>query len=177
MDQIFLEAFEELIGIEGGYVNDPDDPGGETKYGISKRSYPHLDIARLTLEEAEAIYKKDFWDYLRLDDVYDNRVKFELFEQAVNFGQGQAAMNVQAALNLLGKTIKFDGIVGSETIKAINTTESVPLLKTLNGLQFGLYAQICRKDPSQKKFFVGWLKRVDIPRPTPLEAVFTGDVE
>ena len=52
----FIKSFEEIIGIEGGYVNDPKDKGGETKYGISKRSYPHLDIKNLTLNEAEYIY-------------------------------------------------------------------------------------------------------------------------
>lgn len=57
----FDRAFSIVIGEEGGYVNDPDDPGGETKYGISKRSYPTRDIAALTLDDAKAIYLADYW--------------------------------------------------------------------------------------------------------------------
>ena len=59
-----MEHFSEIIPIvlrhEGGYVNDPLDKGGETNYGISKRSYPHLDIHSLTLADAKTIYKRDF---------------------------------------------------------------------------------------------------------------------
>jgi lysozyme family protein len=58
----FNGAFEILIGHEGGYVDHPDDPGGETKYGISKRSYPEVNIAALTLDKAKAIYREDYWD-------------------------------------------------------------------------------------------------------------------
>lgn len=57
----FPAAFKAVVGEEGGYVNDPRDPGGETKYGISKRSYPQIDIAQLTLDQAQAIYLRDFW--------------------------------------------------------------------------------------------------------------------
>lgn len=58
----FPRAVAILIDIEGGYVNHPDDPGGETKYGISKRAYPKEDIATLTVERATAIYRRDYWD-------------------------------------------------------------------------------------------------------------------
>jgi lysozyme family protein len=57
----FDEAFDVLIGHEGGYVNHPGDPGGETKFGISKRAYPALDIKALTLGQAKAIYRRDYW--------------------------------------------------------------------------------------------------------------------
>ena len=57
MNLNFEDAFDRLISHEGGYVNDPLDPGGETKFGISKRSYPTLDIAALTREDARAIYR------------------------------------------------------------------------------------------------------------------------
>src|SRR6185312_16903801 len=58
----FLPAFKIVVGIEGGYSNDPRDPGGETKFGISKNAYPNLDIASLTLEQAQQIYLRDYWD-------------------------------------------------------------------------------------------------------------------
>jgi lysozyme family protein len=57
----FERAFSIVIGAEGGYVDDPQDPGGETKYGISKRAYPAVDIKNLTLEQARDIYLRDYW--------------------------------------------------------------------------------------------------------------------
>lgn len=81
----FDEAFEKLIGHEGGYVNNPRDPGGETKYGISKRSYPNENIANLTLERAKEIYKKDFWK----EDVPEE-MKYSFFDAAVNSGSVRA---------------------------------------------------------------------------------------
>lgn len=63
----FDSAFTFVVGEEGGYVNNPADPGGETKYGISKRAYPDEDIATLTLARARELYKRDYWDVLALD--------------------------------------------------------------------------------------------------------------
>jgi lysozyme family protein len=77
----FDEAFELLIGHEGGYVNNPNDPGGETKYGISRRQYPGEDIANMTLERAKTIAKRDFWGPAGCDVVPD-AVKFDLFDTA-----------------------------------------------------------------------------------------------
>ncbi len=59
--QKFEKAFEYVIQNEGDYVLDKNDPGGETKFGISKRSYPTLNIRDLTLEDAKEIYYRDFW--------------------------------------------------------------------------------------------------------------------
>lgn len=65
----FDRAIEFILREEGGYVNNPADPGGETKYGISKRAYPNEDIAGLTVEKAKAIYRRDYWSPLGLDSV------------------------------------------------------------------------------------------------------------
>ena len=65
----FDEAFEILIGHEGGYVNDKRDPGGETKYGIAKRSYPNVDVRNLTRAQAVDIYRRDFWQRVRGDEL------------------------------------------------------------------------------------------------------------
>jgi lysozyme family protein len=63
-DEAFDQAFTRLLGHEGGYVNNPADPGGETNWGISKRSYPQVDIKALTQQQAKWIYQRDFWDPL-----------------------------------------------------------------------------------------------------------------
>lgn len=91
----FDTAFGRLIGHEGGYVNDPQDPGGETKFGISKRSYPQVDIKNLSLQDAKNIYYRDFWQ--PLGDAHP-AVKFQVFDFAVNSGIGTAIRKLQAAV-------------------------------------------------------------------------------
>jgi len=93
----FDEAFDRLIGHEGGYSNDPRDPGGETNWGISKRSYPHLDILNLTREEAKVIYKHDFWE--PLGDA-PPAVIFQAFDFAVNSGIQTATRKLQQAIGV-----------------------------------------------------------------------------
>jgi lysozyme family protein len=93
----FDTAFNRLIGHEGGYVNDPRDPGGETKFGISKRSYPDVNIASLTVDGAKAIYMRDFWKPLA--DA-NPAVKFQVFDFAVNSGIQTAIRKLQAAIGV-----------------------------------------------------------------------------
>lgn len=107
----FDEAFDRLIGHEGGYVNHPNDPGGETNWGISKRSYPTLDIARLTREQAKTIYKRDFWDVI--GDAHP-AIKFQVFDFAVNSGIQTAIRKLQAALG-----VADDGVFGPVSKKAL----------------------------------------------------------
>ncbi len=161
----FKPAFEHTVGIEGGYVNDPVDPGGETKYGICRRSYPNIDIAALTLAAAEEIYKRDYWDQLRLDEIDDQAIAAELFDSAVNCGVRSAGLWLQQSLNLVGghngNGLMADGIIGSKSLTAVNSCRYMrALLKCLNGLQFQRYFGIVQKDISQRRFFRGWLRRV-----------------
>lgn len=67
MSPFFQPALNIVLAFEGGLVNDPADPGGITKFGISQRAYPTLDIANLTLEDASVIYQRDYWEPLGLD--------------------------------------------------------------------------------------------------------------
>ena len=93
----FDEAFNRLLSHEGGYVNDPTDPGGETNWGISKRSYPHLDIKNLTRDQAATIYYTDFW--APLADA-DPAVKFQMFDFAVNSGISTALRKLQLVVGV-----------------------------------------------------------------------------
>ena len=81
----FDSAFQIVVGLEGGYVDDPNDPGGATKYGISQRAYPDLQISTLTLDQAKAIYLRDYWTPLALDTTPWG-VSLMLFDCAVNQG-------------------------------------------------------------------------------------------
>lgn len=112
MTSNFDQAFNFTIGSEGGYVNDPNDPGGETKYGISKRSYPHEDIANLTLDRAREIYHEDFWQVIRGDDLR-LPVAMVVFDGAVNSGTFRSAIWLQDALG-----VTLDGAIGPITCRA-----------------------------------------------------------
>jgi len=93
----FDTAFDRLIAHEGGYVNNPADPGGETNWGISKRSYPDVDIKNLTRDQAKAIYRRDFWE--PLGDAHP-AIKFQVFDFAVNSGIQTAIRKLQAAIKV-----------------------------------------------------------------------------
>lgn len=95
----FDTCFDRLISHEGGYVFDPADPGGETKFGISKRSYPHLNIKELTREQAKEIYLVDFWLKIRADKL-TIALSFQVFDFAVNSGISTAIRKLQAALGV-----------------------------------------------------------------------------
>lgn len=92
-------AFDRLMGVEGGYVNDPNDPGGETNWGISKRSYPHVDIKNLTRDGAKAIYKTEFWDVIEADGLPGD-LAFQVFDFSVNSGISTAIRYLQRALGV-----------------------------------------------------------------------------
>lgn len=93
----FQTAIERVLGHEGGYVNDPKDPGGETQWGISKRSYPHLDIKVLTRDDAKLLYERDFWRPC-VSTVTDGALQFQLMDAAVNHGMGNAVRFLQRAV-------------------------------------------------------------------------------
>lgn len=169
---IFEQAFKVILGYEGEYSDDEGDRGGKTKYGITETvarlSGYHGDMKELPLETARNIYKIGYWDSIDLDLVTDQKIAEELFDVAVNMGPGTAVFLVQEALNLLNRNgqswpdIKQDGIMGPETIKVLNqviTTDRDALVKVINGLQFMTYVYITRKNPTQEKFFRGWIKR------------------
>ena len=160
-----IEAIRKTIRFEGGYVNDPVDPGGETKYGISKRAFPDVSIPDLNLDSAFAIYRGSYWVPLRLDDCKSQVIANELFDTAVNMGIHKAATMLQEALNVCsGSELVIDGLIGPQTLEKLNRylggwyNESI-LLKTLDGLQFMHYWNITEKDPRMRRFFKGWVNQ------------------
>lgn len=146
----FDAAFHRLIGHEGGYVNDPRDPGGETKYGISKRSYPGEDIAGMTLERAKAIYARDYWRPAGCDSV-PGAVKFDLFDLAVNSGVRVAIKTLQRAV---GET--DDGILGPRTLQAVQSMPEGRILARFNGHRLEMMAGL----PTWPSFGRGWARRI-----------------
>lgn len=128
----FNRAFAFVVGEEGGYVNNPSDPGLETKYGISKRAYPDLDIANLTLEAAKAIYLKDYWSALALD-MRPYGAALCLFDCAVNQG-------VNRSLELLNRV----------------STSSQPFIVAFQTERALRYAEL----DTWKQFGRGWMRRL-----------------
>lgn len=110
---IFKTALDLVLKHEGGYVNHPEDPGGETKYGISKRAYPDVNIKELTKEDAGEIYYKDYWCKMGCDYL-PKPVALMVFDAAVNMGVRRAAKQLQQTA---GATP--DGVVGRMTVKAV----------------------------------------------------------
>lgn len=146
----FDEAFERLIGHEGGYVNDPTDPGGETKYGVSRSSYPGEDIPNMTLDRAKAIYRRDYWGPAGCESVPD-AVKFDLFDMAVNSGVKTAVKTLQTAV-----FADPDGVIGPRTLMGISTMSKDCLIRRFNGLRLQLMTRL-KNWPDHGR---GWANRI-----------------
>lgn len=146
----FDEAFERLIAHEGGYVNDPRDPGGETNWGISKRSYPNLDIKALTREQAKSIYKRDYWDRAGANQ-YDPELGFAVFDAAVNSGIGNAVRFLQRAVG-----VADDGNIGPITVAAVKSRSTAKVLLGFYGERLEFMTKLSVWD----RFGKGWARRI-----------------
>lgn len=149
------QAIEVILKHEGGYSNNPNDPGGETKYGISKRSYPELNIRKLTRDHAKKIYKQDFWQPLKLYMIDNANVCLEIFDFAVNAG---VSGSVKMAQKLAGT--KEDGILGGITARAINEFEG-DFVKTFKHARIIYYEALTKNNSKFKVFLKGWINRVN----------------
>jgi lysozyme family protein len=156
----YQKAFDNVIKEEGGYVNDPQDPGGETKYGISKRSYPDVDIAGLTLKAAAVIYKRDFYAAIRGDDLPSDMVAQEVMEQAVNMGVKTAVSFLQIVARSMGSNIDVDGKMGNKTLEVIKFIPEDVLLVAIKSLAIAHYLELAHERPPMRKYLNGWIKRV-----------------
>ena len=155
----FEKAFKYTITNEGVYANDHDDIGGETKYGISKRSYPNLDIKNLTLEEAKKIYFCDYWLKGKFEQIADENIATQLFDLSTNLGIKAETIVLQRALRSVGINVQEDGLLGSVTLSATNNADPNALLAAIKSEAAGYYRLIAAKNPQQQKFLSGWLSR------------------
>ncbi len=153
----FNIAVEKTLLREGGakITEDPKDKGGLTKFGISQRSYPKVDIRALTKGQAKAIYKADYWDKIRGDDIKSQMIAENIFDTAVNMGSKTAARLVQESLQIA----KPDGIIGPKSLEAINGQSEREFLSAFTLGKIGRYVEICVKDKTQERFLLGWIRR------------------
>lgn len=142
---------------EGGYVDDPVDKGGETKFGISKRAWPNVDVANLTIWGAFRIYKDWYARPLRVHEMDNIRIAWKIFDVGVNAGLVRAAKLTQESLGMAPGDI--DGIIGPRTLRAVNSTDEATFFMHFIPLLERFYEGIVERDPSQRKFLNGWLAR------------------
>jgi lysozyme family protein len=174
---ILEQALKFTFGNEGGYSNDPADHGGATNFGIIQRTLDHwngihpelnfpADVKNLTMEQAEVIYRADYW---RWDGIIDGRIQIKLFDIAVNAGIQRAVKILQQAVNHIKQTkwLAEDGMLGSKTEGEANAISPVILLNGICEQQKAFYYAIVARDDSQRKFLKGWLKRADMKPEVP----------
>ena len=178
----FEYALKEVLGIEGGFVNDKDDSGGKTNYGITEslaKQYGY-DIETLTKQEAISIYYNEFWEKYKLDLIQNKDISKEVFEFGINAGMKIAIKTLQRAFNTLSQDILVeDGSLGPKTATKINSYHyPQSILKIQNILQGYYYILLAEdnytelvdfknhketKGGKNKKFVRGWIeKRVKV---------------
>lgn len=158
----FDEAFRRLIGHEGGYSTDRRDPGNwtggrvgvgtlkGTKFGLAANTYPNLDIKNLTLAQAKAIYKKDWWDKLGADGMH-SAIVFQLWDFAINAGKSRAIKELQQAVG-----VPADGIIGPQTLAAVNEHDLNDVILSLTAERLKFYTSLS----TFKTYGKGWTNRV-----------------
>lgn len=160
----FPTALPWILSYEGGWVDDPDDPGGATNQGITLATAQRHGIMtkealrNITPSQVASIYRSDYW---RFDGVDDQRVATKVFDMAVNFGRKTAVRMVQNALNELGTYLIPDGLWGPETEAALNAVEPKRVLMLLCRDCADRYRQIAAKRPASAKYLKGWLRRAE----------------
>lgn len=146
----FGRAFDLVIGHEGGLVDDPKDPGGITRFGISQRAYPGEDIPNLTLERAKQLYRRDYWDAIKGDQLPEP-LGLCLFDFAVNSGVSQAIRTLQRMLD-----VTVDGVLGPATLGRALAMDRTVLVTWLQAERLLLLTKL----PTFERFGRGWTRRV-----------------
>lgn len=148
-------TFEDCVDLvllhEGGYVNDPRDPGGETNMGISKRAFPRVDIANLTRQQAVEIYRRYYWQPAKADQVA-MALRPLYLDTAVNCGVATAVRLLQMAAG-----VEADGIFGPITAEAARTVTP----KALAAERMRFYGRLIKTKPTLRRYMKGWTNRVD----------------
>jgi len=163
MKENFDASFERVIKAEGGYVNDPDDRGGETNLGVTigawgaylGRKIEPGEMKALTKETVKPFYRAMYWDKVKGDDLPVG-VDYAIFDFAVNAGVGRAAKFIQRAVGALD-----DGAIGPGTLALVAKPTRGKLLENFAKQKEAFYNSLAEKNPTQKKFLKGWMARVD----------------
>lgn len=146
----FDDCFKIVLHHEGYISDDPSDPGGLTKYGISKRAFPNVDIANLTLEQAKEIYRIEYWDKLRCDKLPES-LRLIVFDCSVNQGVYRATRFLQKCIG-----VKADGVFGPKTLAALQGISEIQFINDYANYRIGSYQSL----PHWDRFSKGWSRRL-----------------
>jgi lysozyme family protein len=146
----FETAVDFVLSAEGGLVDDGSDPGGLTKFGISQRAYPNLNIAALTIGEATALYRKDYWNVCSCDKLPPG-IAFVVFDAAVNQGAGTSIRMLQSSLN-----VSQDGVFGPATLCAVRAQPAPSIIAEMIARRSLAYAL----SPLVHEDGLGWFRRL-----------------
>lgn len=160
----FKKSLEKVLRWEGEWSNHEADKGGCTMKGITLATYQNYfgkdktceDLRNIPQYQVEYIYKIGYWDKIKGDYIQSQSVAELLFDMAVNSGPRTAIKKMQMLVN-----VEADGIVGPKTIAAINNKNSNLLFKEFFDVRVAYYKMIVQKNPSQKVFLIGWLRRLN----------------
>jgi lysozyme family protein len=153
---LMIEEVLYTIGLEGGdtLTDHPSDYGGVTKFGISQKYHPDVDVANLTQTQAVAIYIDEYWNPLRCSEILCKRVRWKVFDTAVMFGVRKTTTMLQ---DIAG--VDQDGKMGPNTLAKLNAMSEDTLLAQIAFAQIRSRARAVVQDSSQTVFLMGWLNR------------------
>lgn len=154
----------ECVFVLEGYISDHKaDTGGYTKYGISQKAHPEVDVRNLTLEDAKRIYYRKYWLPTRCDQL-PFKVALFVMDMAVNSGNSAAGKALQRCVNLVradaAKPLVVDGIIGEQTLMESRLVDTGILVAALLTYRISFYFNLVHKKPSQKVFLKGWMNRL-----------------
>lgn len=150
-------AMKFTLKWEGGYNDIPEDPGGETNFGIAKRSHPEVDIKNLTEEKAKEIYRKDYWNKISGDNLPPS-VALAVMDYAVNSGVSRSAKTLQKIVGAVA-----DGAIGPATLKkvvaAVEKKGELGVAQDVVMERVGFLCKLVKSKPEMSVFLHGWMKR------------------
>ncbi len=154
----FLAAVDRVLAEEGGYSSNPADPGGATKFGISARAHPGLDIATLTRDAAVKIYWTEWWLRFGFAQL-PAALAAKTFDLSVNIGAHAAVQCLQRALRACGTPVAEDGVLEPATTLAARRADPCALMAALRSEFAGHYRLVAANQKRGGDFLNGWLKR------------------
>lgn len=155
MTNLFNRCVKVVLRSEGGYVNHPLDPGGETNYGIAKKFFPSEDIKNLTVMRAISLYYIHYWKPMNLEGINSEPLVLQVFDHGINTGKVNAIKTLQ---RLVGA--EPDGVCGPVT-KGLVNVYFWDLLDAYMEARRKYYRNLVKRKPAMKIFLEGWLRRVD----------------
>jgi lysozyme family protein len=155
----FEIAVKQTLVHEGGFVDNPNDPGGATKYGITQKDMPNVNIADITEDQATAYYSENYWKPL-YSQIENQAVASKIFDMGVLFGVGTAVKEIQRTLSP-HFPIGVDGNFGPETLNAINQSDSDSLLSAYKAVLVAMAFGIAQAKPQTREFLAGWGRRIN----------------